>query len=294
MTIKIVGNGEFGKALYSLVVKKEVDVSFVAKDDNYEVLNDADVVILAIPTQAIRGVLTGLKLKKDVIIINGTKGIEKESNKLPFEIVRDVCGEVNYFSLLGPSFAKEIILEMPTMVNLGYEKEDDVIVDRVKNLFQTDYFKVKTVKGIEALELAAIFKNVYAIACGMAAGLGFGMNTRTMLILLAISEIEKLAMGLNFKVLPDAKAGMLGDLILTTSSEQSRNFTFGQKMISCSTKECIVEIGQTIEGLTTISSIPYFLEKVKIDLPLARFIQDLVISDGKDIRKRFLEFIKKI
>src|SRR5690606_4761037 len=146
----------------------------------------------------IREVLTqyGQNLK-NVIYVNGAKGVEKNSHKLPFEIATEIIGKnLDYYTLIGPSFASEIRDAQPTLVNLGYAKDRNTNI--VRNLFQTDYFRVKSTNSVKSLELASAFKNVYAIACGMTYGLGYETNTRVKLIVLAIEEFYALSKKMRY------------------------------------------------------------------------------------------------
>lgn len=166
--------------------------------------------------------------------------------------------------------------------------------NKIKDLFQTNYFRVRIVKGVEVLELAAAFKNVYAIACGLAEGLGFGVNTRTKLILLALEEFyrlnKKLKNKINFKMAP----ATLGDLILTCSSTKSRNFKFGKMLSTKSVKESLAKC-KTVEGFYTVFSISYYARKNRTKLYLAELTKDIIESDNpKQAKKKFLDFIKRV
>ena len=173
MKIIVVGDGKWGSAIGSLLSENGREFSFWKKGDD---LPDQAILIMCIPTQAIREVLTlhGKNLK-NIIYINGAKGIEKVTHKLPYQIAMDILGKnIDYFSLIGPSFAEEVEEKMPTLVNIGYVKEQNA--ELIRDLFHTDYFRVRLTRGIRALELASAFKNVYAIACGVAEGLGFKVS----------------------------------------------------------------------------------------------------------------------
>ncbi len=289
MRITILGHGVWGTALGKVLSENGHEVNFWDKKSQ---IDPADFVVIALPTQAIRGVIKnyGRNLKK-AIIINSAKGIEKESQKLPFQIVKELLGEeIEYFTLIGPSFAKEVGEKMPTLVNLGgYNGK----MKEICNLFQTDYFRVRSTHSVEALELAGALKNVYAIACGVADGLGFGINTRAKLITIAYEEFQKLAKNLNYEIDGEAKPGILGDLVLTCSSTESRNFSFGKNLVSYSVKESIKKIDSTIEGYNTAFSILYFSEKSP--MPLSEFILRIIEENNpRQVRAKFAEFVKMI
>ena len=289
MKINILGEGVWGSALGKLLVANGNEVFFWDKKGQIDPMDD---VILAIPAQAIRQVLKnyGHNLGR-AVIINSAKGIEKESHQIPSQIIKEILGkDIEYFTLIGPSFAEEVERRMPTLVNLGGSngKTQDIC-----NLFETDYFRVRPTKSVKALELAGALKNVYAIACGIAEGLGFEANTRAKLITIAYEEFQRLARNLKYEIDKDAKPGILGDLVLTCSSEESRNFSFGRYLVKYSVKESLQKVNSTVEGYNTAFSILYFSEKSA--MPLGEFVLTVIEENNpRTIRAKFLEFVKKI
>jgi len=292
MKIIILGNGKWGQAMASLFTKNNKDFSFWQRDSEIE---DNSILVNCLPTQVIREVLEKYgKNLKNYIIINGAKGIEQGTHKLPYEIISDVLGEdIDYFTLIGPGFAQEIIDQMPTLVNIGYFKAKNS--ELVKDLFQTNYFRVRMVNQVTALELSGAFKNIYAIACGIADGLGFETNTKTKLIIIAIEELYKISKNLSLVINEDMIAGTVGDLILTCSSEESRNFSFGKLLAKDKVKDALAIVGETTEGYHTLESLPYFEEKAKVKLSLASFVYEVIKQDdpGK-IRKLFTSFVENV
>ena len=290
MKIIILGQGKWGTAMGSLLKENGRVFDFWKRGAK---LPDNSIIIVCIPTQAIREVLSkyGEEIK-NVILVNGAKGIEKGTHKLPHQIVMEILdGSVDYFSLIGPGFSDEVVKKMPTLVNIGYAKEENAVL--VRDLFQTDYFRVRLTKGIRALELASAFKNVYAIACGLAEGLGYETNTRVKLILLAIEEFYRLSRRLKYSVDRRALPGTIGDLILTCNSEESRNFSFGELLSKYKKEEALKKIGETVEGVTSVESVPYFEESSKLDLSLAHFVYDVLKTDDPVKAKNlFQDFVK--
>lgn len=289
MKIIVLGDGQWGKTIASLLKENKKNYEFWKPGSD---LLDDSILINCLPANVIRDVLaTHGKNLKNIIFINGSKGVEEQTHKLPYEIVTEILGKVDYFTLIGPGFAKEIMAKMPTLVNIGYVKEDNV--ELVKSLFETDYFRVKMVEGVKALELSSAFKNVYAIACGIASGLGFESNTQTKVILIAIDEFYSLAKALNIEVTEDMLPGTVGDLMLTCSSVNSRNFRFGKGLVSKNHLEVLKEIGETVEGYSTISSVAYFEKLSGVNLKLANFVAKSVIKDT-DIKHEFLKLLRNI
>lgn len=289
MTINILGDGVWGKALSTLLIQNNHKVEFWDKKNKIKSL---DVILIAVPTTAIREVFT--KYGKDLktsIIINSAKGIEKESHKLPNQIIKEILGKnIKYFTIMGPSFAEEVEERMPTIVNLaGCIDSSREIAD----LFETDYFRVKRTNSLEAIELSGALKNVYAISCGIAKGLGFKTNTQAKLITIAFEEIKRLCKALNYEIDHKANPAMIGDLILTCTSEQSRNFSFGMNLVKYNSNIALKKVNSTVEGYSTAFSIPFFTKKTK--LPLAEFIFNILEKNKqKEVRKDFASFAKNI
>lgn len=289
MKINILGNGVWGTALGKLLVVNGHEVSFWNKREQIKPL---DAVVIAIPAQAIRSVIKNYgRNLEEAIIINSAKGIEKKSHQIPSQIIREILGkDTKYFTLIGPSFAQEVNQKMPTLVNLGGPSGR---TQQICDLFETDYFRVRPTRSIEALELAGALKNVYAIACGIAEGLGFEGNTRAKLITVAYEEFQRLSQSLNYEVDEKAKPGILGDLVLTCSSTESRNFSFGKNLAKYSVKDSIKKVDSTIEGYNTVFSVLHFSEKSP--MPLGEFVLRIIEENNpRVVAGNFADFVKKI
>ncbi len=292
MKVKIIGNGTWGNAIHS-IIKTNCDDSSIVK--RQEQVDTCDVIIMAVPTQSIRTALTFVPANhKHKILINTSKGIEKDTHLLPHQIIASVLGDgIDYFSLIGPSFADEVVKKMPTLVNLGYRKK--INHNNMQRLFQTDYFRVRLTTGIEALELSAAFKNIYAIACGLADGMRYGVNTRIKLIVLAMEEMGGLFEKLHMKIDSNMTAGTMGDLLLTCNSTQSRNFSFGKLLAELPVDEALRKVEKTVEGYSSIGSLGHFKSKADVKLPLATFISEIVRTDNpKTVKKSFEQYVRRI
>lgn len=289
MNVIILGSGAWGKAIASLFQENGHKVSFWEG----EKINDRAFIFCAIPTQAIRIVLGQIGSPTNCTFVNGAKGIEKDTHLLPYQIVTEILPNVDYLTLMGPSFSDEVMKKMPTLVNLGYRNEKTAL--HTKELLQTDYFRIKLTKSVRALELSAAFKNICAIVCGVAEGLGYGVNTRVKLMLLAMEELNYLRQKLKFEIDTNALPATIGDLILTCSSEESRNFRFGKILANNSPSKSLEKVGSTVEGYYTTESVSYFEHDSNVKLPLARFVFELTHgSSNKNVHERFKSFVKKI
>ncbi len=290
--VTILGRGAWGQSLGFLLKENKQEFIFW---DRKSKISPNSIVLIATPAQAIRGLLLSNKENlKNSVIINTSKGIEKDTHLLPFQIAREVLGgSIKYFSLMGPSLASEVVLKMPTMVSLG-TFGNRALGSKIEDLFQTDFFRIKQSDSNEAIELCGAFKNIYAVGCGIAEGLGFLGNTKAKLIALAYLELTDLCQKLNYKIDKDAGAGTIGDLILTCSSTASRNFRFGKLLVGMSTSDALEQINKTVEGYGNVFSVPYFSQKTGLALPVATFAYETVKEDSPErVEKRFRELIKK-
>jgi glycerol-3-phosphate dehydrogenase len=185
MNIAFIGLGNYGKAIASLVEHNGYDYDYAEAMESRLLSKPADLVFLTVPTQFVRQALLDNKqyLTDDTIIVNCSKGIEESSHLMVNQIVRSVSRYPFYYSLIGPSFAKGILDKDPTVVSLGYKRPEHI--EAIKQVLRTPYFKIEESKGYRSLELASAMKNLYAILCGYAQGLGYGPNTQSQIITLA-------------------------------------------------------------------------------------------------------------
>jgi glycerol-3-phosphate dehydrogenase (NAD(P)+) len=285
----IIGNGAWGKALFHVISQNTKNVRIAEKG---EVVTE-EIIVIAVPTNNIRELAKVIKSPSaDPIIINTAKGIEKDTHLLPHEILHDLFPESRYFTLIGPGFAGEVARNMPTLLNLGFGNEKN-LSRKILHLFQTDFFRVRSVPAIHVLELSAALKNIYAIGCGLADGLGYETNTRIQLIVLAIEEMQRLFAAQSLSISAQATAGTVGDLILTCNSSESRNFRFGQLLAKQKVQDSLERVKETVEGYYTLQSLEYLQSMAATPLPLAAFVGDVVAQDTPAaVKKRFAEFIK--
>lgn len=289
MKIAVMGYGKYGRALGSLLEYNKVD--FTPVDVGLPLTHEVDVLLQVVPTQFIQQAFqtNGKFIGQDTVIVNAAKGIEKKSHQLPHQIVQGL-GYQHYYSLMGPSFASGIIDKDPTLVSLGYTSDQHVKI--IKKLLQTPYFRIQPTADYQSLELAAAMKNVFAILCGFAEGLGLGPNTRAKLITLALQEILKLGEAMDFSV--DLVApGLVGDLVLTCSSPESRNFQFGLNLATMTQAEALTAVESTVEGFHTSYSMQALSRQYNVELPAAILTHQL-IDGGADAKHHFYEFVESL
>lgn len=291
MNVAVIGWGQFGQAIGSLL--EHNNVTFETAGADRPLSQPADLVFLMVPTQSIRAALRANKkfITPDTVIVNGAKGIEEKTHYLPHQIVQSSNQFKHYYSLIGPSFAAGIINQDPTLVSLGYDAGQHA--ENVKALLETPYFRVQDAKGYKLLELSSALKNVYAIVCGYADGLGFGMNTKAKLIALAFAEIMKLAEAMDMLDCDVTEPGVVGDLVLTCSSSESRNFKFGRLLSRKNQATALKKSRSTVEGFYTSHSMQALVRKYGVDLPVAVLAHKL-ISHDKDGQRYFHQFVETL
>ncbi|MCV7301229.1 NAD(P)H-dependent glycerol-3-phosphate dehydrogenase [Mycobacterium barrassiae] len=258
----------------------ELALTLQATTDFSEAAECADVIVMGVPSHGFRAVLTELakELRPWVPVVSLVKGLEQGTNYRMSEIVDEVLPGHPAGILAGPNIAREVadgyaaaaVLAMP----------DQHLAARLAELFRTRRFRTYTTDDVVGVEMAGALKNVYAIAVGMGYSLGIGENTRAMVMSRAIREMSK--MGEAAGGHRDTFAGLagMGDLIVTCTSQRSRNRHVGEQLGSGkSIDEIIASMNQVAEGVKAASVIMEFAEKYGLSMPIAREV-DGVISHG--------------
>lgn len=287
MNIAFIGLGHFGKAIASLVEYNGLEYDYAEVVEDRLLSQPADMVFLMVPSQFMRQAILENKqfIPDSAIIINGTKGIEKKTHMMAHQLVHSVGKYPNYYSLIGPSFAQEVVDQQPTVVSLGYKNPDHV--KAIQDVLQTPYFTVQPSKGYRALELASALKNLYAILCGYAEGLGYGSNTQAQIVTLALSEFRSLAKAMHFADYDVMTPGVVGDLVLTCTSGKSRNFKFGFDLAKARPDGNQIP-EHTVEGFHTSHSINAIAKENNIVLPLAKLTSQIIkgqVKGSEEFRK---------
>jgi glycerol-3-phosphate dehydrogenase len=253
--------------------------------------------VLCIPVQAIREVLTqrvpdgSLEGK---ILVCASKGLEISSGMLPYKVIEECLGEEiakNTCILSGPSFAVEVMHQFPTAVSCSAVNEKAALF--TQEMFHSPHFRVYTNSNPVGLELAGAMKNVIAIAAGASSGLGFQSNTLVAIITRGLAEIIRIgaSLGIDSKVF--IGLGGVGDLMLTCTSEKSRNFTVGFKMgQGMSFDETMESMSSVAEGVYTTKAAKAMVDKNKIDAPITNAVYK-VIYEGIPVKEAMTELLKR-
>lgn len=255
----------------------------VATADMGFAVEGAEMVVFVVPSQFARAVLSELAgmLPDGIIVVCATKGFEEESFLMMSELFAEILKTPFSFACLGgPSFAAETARKMPTAVTVG--SRDMHTAKSVQELFSRGFFRVYITDDVIGLQLGGALKNVIALAAGIADGLGFGHNTRAALITRGLAEIVRLGLAMGAR--QETLYGLcgIGDLLLTSTGDLSRNRTVGLKIGQGMKPDAVIsEMQMVAEGVKTSRSAHRLSEKFNVYMPITREVY-LILHEGKD------------
>lgn len=261
-----------------------------------EAVRDKGLVLFVAPSQVTRRVVTTIlpDLPADAVIVSASKGIELDTLKTMSQVFAELLPPELYarFAVLsGPSFAREVALEMPTAVVAA--AADTVIAGRVQQCFNTSFFRLYTNNDVVGVELGGAIKNVIAIAAGISDGLGFGHNTRAALITRGLAEMSRLGRAMGARSETFAGLAGMGDLVLTCTGDLSRNRTVGMKLgEGMRLKEVLAEMRMVAEGVKTTESAVNLARRLGIDMPITEKVYQVLYED-KPARAAVIELMTR-
>jgi len=233
-------------------------------------LQQADTLLLAIPSHAVRSFLQNAArwIQPQQHIVWATKGLEENTAKPVHQVINEELPECQYIAVVsGPTFAGEVARDLPTAVTVAASSH--ALAQDVAGFLHGGNFRVYTSEDITGVELGGSLKNVLAIAAGIADGLGFGANTRAALITRGLAEIMRLGRAMGAQSETFMGLAGLGDLVLTCTDNQSRNRRMGLALADGQTIEQAREqIGQAVEGVKTAREAWHLAQLHKVDMPI--------------------------
>ena len=257
----------------------------LATEELHDAIDLAEVVVSAVPTQFIRGVITPLadRFRPSQTLVTVSKGIEVDTLLTPAEIYEQVVdGEVaaGITALSGPSFAREVAAEHPTAVVAA--SADPSRARFVRDLFATPTFRVYSSDDVLSVELGGALKNVIAIGAGMVEGLRYGSNTIAALITRGLAEITRLGVARVGNPLTFAGLSGMGDLVLTCTGPLSRNRSVGEQLGKGKRlAEILDDMEMVAEGVRTTLAARALGEQLGVDLPIIEQVYQ-VLYEEKD------------
>ncbi len=261
-----------------------------------EAMENADWLILSVPSQAMRSVLNQAKeyLQPDTYIVNTSKGLEITSGMRMGQVVEEVLGlEVmkKYAVLSGPSHAEEVGRDLPTVVTVASRNKETAFL--AQDLFMAPAFRVYTNPDVAGVELGGALKNVVALATGVAYGLGYGDNTMAALMTRALTEIIRMGVALGGDSRTFIGLSGLGDLVVTCGSHHSRNRRAGELIgQGLSLEEALHKVGMVVEGAHTCRIAHKMALEKNIEMPITKACYQ-VLYENRDPRKAVLDLMQR-
>lgn len=240
--------------------------------------------ILAIPAQAVQTFLVQNKelIPSSLLIVNTAKGLSLSEKCIISSCINKILPKNPLCSILGPSFAKEIVKELPTELVVASNSENHNHAMKVVKMLSTNFTKVSFSNDLIGSEYAGALKNVYALGAGLLSGFGYENNSIASYCTSAFNEQNTLIKAVGGK-LEGVNACNLGDLILTCYSNLSRNKTYGERYAKGETTN-IQE--STIEGVATLGVAIELANKYELQTPILRGIQNILSTDVKLITQK--------
>ena len=268
---------------------------FLCTADILRACNEAEFFVLAVPCQSLRKFLEeNIRIFPPCpVFICASKGVEVSTLEPMSQVVRHSLGKLQpiYTVLSGPSFALDVSRHLPTAVSLGCD--DERIGSEIQRIFSSDFFRVYVNTDVQGVELGGALKNIMAIAAGMSDGLNFGASARSALITRGLTEIARF--GIAFRAKRDTFMGLsgMGDLVLTCTSDISRNRQVGLQLGQGKKIEQILkEMKMVAEGVKTTQAVYLLAREYGIDLPITRQVYE-ILYQNKDPRVALAELMQR-
>lgn len=318
MKITIIGSGSWGTALAKVLADNQESVQLwgldqaVAEEINQQHTNHAflpglklpdtiqatidldqavrgaEVLLIAVPTKAVREVMEAIKplIKEPPLLIHVTKGLEQGTHLRVSQIIEDVLDREHYQEIVvlsGPSHAEEVAKEDITTITAASRSLE--AAQKVQKLFMNAYFRVYTNQDVIGVELGAALKNIIALGAGALHGLGYGDNAKAALITRGLAEISRLGVAMGADPLTFMGLSGVGDLIVTCTSRHSRNWQAGNLLAKgLSPDQVSQEVRMVVEGMFTCR-VAYELAKTyQVEMPITQGLYS-VLYEGADLNQ---------
>lgn len=245
-----------------------------------------DVIVFSSPSIFQRKMVNESKqyLKPNQILVNVAKGIEENTLLTMSEVIQDEVGkEYRVVSLSGPTHAEEVVKGLPTCIvatsnNLEASK-------KIQDIFAYEQFRVYTNSDPKGVEVAAALKNIIALACGISEGIGFGDNAKAALMTRGLFEITKLGVKLGCDPLTFSGLAGVGDIIVTSISNHSRNHNAGVLLgQGHSLKDTLQEVGMVVEGINSLNSARQLAKKLQVETPIIDAVYAVAIKGRSPVK----------
>ena len=251
-----------------------------------EACTDKNILLFAVPSVFVRSTTKTAApyIPNGQIIVDVAKGIEPDTLYTMTQVIRDELEKAgkrcSLVALSGPTHAEEVARDIPTMIVSACD--DLEVAQKVQDIFMNSCFRVYTNPDVEGVELCGAIKNVIALAAGIATGLGYGDNTKAAIITRGMSEITRLGKAMGCYEQTFSGLAGIGDLIVTATSEHSRNNRCG-RLIGQGVKpdEAVKQVGMVVEGINAIPATLQLAEKYKVSMPITEGVNEIV-NQGRE------------
>ncbi len=327
--VAVIGAGSWGSVLANVLVKNGLDVKIwtreekqvaelnqqhtnrhylpelkyderlIATNDLAAAIKDRQVILLVIPTVAIRTVSQKIgkilqENNEQPLIVHASKGLELGTHKRISEIITEEIPAENRSGIVafsGPSHAEEVARQDITLITAA--STDLTAAKAVQKMFMNDFFRIYTNEDIVGVELGAAFKNIIALGAGALHGLGYGDDAKAALMTRGLAEISRLGVAMGAKSQTFIGLSGVGDLIVTCTSVHSRNWRAGNQLgQGIPLADVIENMGMVIEGITTNKAAYELAQQQQIDMPITQAIYQ-VLYQGCDIKKAIAELMQR-
>ncbi|WP_438351286.1 NAD(P)H-dependent glycerol-3-phosphate dehydrogenase [Paenibacillus sp. FA6] len=264
--------------LPGITLATNITATFSMKD----AVENSSAVVLVAPSSAMREVSAELKKywKKDMLVVHATKGFETESLKRMSSVISEElsCAEGDIVVLSGPSHAEEVIKRCPTTVVVA--SLNKAAAEAAQDLFMNSYFRVYTNRDMIGVELAGALKNIIALGAGMSDGLGFGDNAKAALMTRGLAEISRIGVELGANPLTFSGLAGIGDLVVTATSQHSRNWRAGSLIGKGNNLDEVLEsMGMVVEGIRTTQAAHKLSIKHGVQMPITDQLYQVLFKE---------------
>ena len=258
----------------------EIPAAVEISADFARLAEGAELILMVIPTQFLRGVLTriGRDFPRQAQVVSCAKGIERATLLLPSQILAERIGARSPVILSGPSHAEEVSRDLPATVVAA--SHDHAAARHVSEFLSCPTFRVYTNPDPLGVEIGGAVKNVIALAAGIADGLELGDNARAALITRGVTEISRLGIALGARRETFMGLAGIGDLIATCTSNHSRNHAVGYRIGRGETLDLILRSTEKVpEGVETTRSLMELARRASVDMPIAREVHAVLFEE---------------
>ena len=253
-----------------------------------------DVLIIGIPSHGFRATLAELRpwVQPGTPIIGLSKGLEPDTRMRMSEVVAGELPGHPAGILTGPNLAREVLAGQSAAAVLAMPEEAQALA--LQRVLSSDLFKVYRSTDVIGAEIAGALKNVFAIAAGVAAGLGMGDNTRALVMCRAIAEMTRMGVAMGGDPMTFAGLAGIGDLLATCISPLSRNRTVGEQLAAGRTvEEITTSMNQVAEGIKAVASVVQLGDQYDVEMPIAGEV-NAIVNHGRAPRDALQNLLERV